>query len=61
MLQCQGKKQSRMAISEEVFGEFNKKSIFAPKTIQKSEESRLLILSLIRNSILFKNVDSKDE
>jgi cAMP-dependent protein kinase regulator len=44
-----------------VFGVFNKKSIFAPKKITKSEEARLLILSLIRNSILFKNIDSNDE
>lgn len=56
-----GKKQSRMAISEEVFGAFNKKSSFAPKKITKSEESRVLILSLIRNSILFRNIDSDDE
>lgn len=50
-----------MGISEEVFGSFNKKSKFAPKTIEKAEESQILILSLIRNSILFQNINSADE
>lgn len=55
------KKQSRIAISEEVFGVYNKKTEFVPKIVQKSEESQLLILSLLRNSILFNNVDREDE
>jgi cAMP-dependent protein kinase regulator len=57
----QGKKNSRFAISEEVFGNFNKKESFIPKIINKSEEAKVLILSLIRNSILFQNLDSRDE
>lgn len=50
-----------MAISEEVYGCFNRKSDATFREVAKSEESRLLILSLIRNSILFQNLDSSDE
>lgn len=57
---AKGKKHSRMAISEEVFGNFNKKESFIPKVIAKSEEAKVLILSLLRNSILFQHLDYKD-
>lgn len=57
----QGKKKSRLGISEEVFGSFNKKEQIALKDVPKSEETKLLIRSLVRNSILFQNLDSKDE
>ncbi len=50
-----------MGISEEVFGSFNKKESFQIKNVPKSEQTKLLITSLIRNSILFQNVDYKDE
>lgn len=56
----QGKTRSRMGISEEVFGNFNKKDSVILKTIPKTESSKLLILSLIRHSILFKNLDYKE-
>ena len=59
--QRNSKKRSRMGISEEVFGCFNKKSRFEPKKIEKSEESRILILSLIRNCILFQSTSNADE
>ena len=50
-----------MGISEEVFGNFNKKDNVEFRCIPKSEESKLLILSLIRNSILFSNLDESEE
>jgi hypothetical protein len=58
---AQGKSRSRMAISEEVFGSFNKKEQLDIVEIHKDQETTLLIKSLIRNSILFQNIDSKDE
>jgi cAMP-dependent protein kinase regulator len=50
-----------MGISEETFGLFNKKQSVTLAEIPKSAESHLLIKSLIRNSILFQNLDWKDE
>ena len=50
-----------MGISEEVFGSFNKKESIQLKNVPKLEQTKLLILSLIRNSILFQNLDYKDE
>ena len=50
-----------MAISQEAFGMFNKKQSVVLAEIPKSEETKLLIKSLIRNSILFQNLDWKDE
>ena len=57
----QGKTRSRMGISEEVFGSFNKKEILSLKMVPKSHETKLLIQSLIRHSILFQNIDYQDE
>lgn len=50
-----------MGISEEVFGHFNKKDSVELRCIPKSEESKMLILGLIRNSILFSNLDEREE
>lgn len=50
-----------MAISEEAFGFYNKKQSVVLTQIPKSLETELLIKSLIRNSILFQNLDWKDE
>lgn len=50
-----------MGISEEVFGNFNRKESVELKSVPKKQQVKLLILSLIRNSILFQNVDYKDE
>lgn len=58
---AQGKSRSRIAISEEVFGCFNKKEAVQLTEIPKDQETTLLIKSLIRNSILFHNIDSRDE
>lgn len=58
---AQGKSRSRIAISEEVFGCFNKKEAVALTEVPKDEETTLLIKSLVRNSILFQNIDSRDE
>ena len=55
------KKRSRVGISEEVFGEFNRKDSVEFRVIPKSEESKFLILGLIKSSILFSNIDEKDE
>ena len=57
----QGKSASRMAISEESFGIFNKKQSVVLAEIPKSKETEILIKSLIRNSVLFQNLDWKDE
>ena len=40
---------------------FNKKQSVVLAEIPKSEETKILIKSLIRNSILFQNLDWKDE
>ena len=50
-----------MGISEEVFGCFNKKESFQLKSVIKAAETKLLIRGLIRNSILFQNIDYQDE
>lgn len=55
------KKVSRRGISEEVFGNFNRKGKSLIRCIPKTQEVRIIILSLIRNSILFKNLDEKDQ
>ena len=55
-----GKKISRRGISEEVFGKYNSKEKAEIRCIPKEEEVKVLILSLIRNSILFQNLDEKD-
>jgi hypothetical protein len=57
---AQGKSRSRIAISEEVFGCFNKKEAVELTEVPKDQETTLLIKSLIRNSILFQNIDSRD-
>ena len=56
-----GKKISRRGISEEVFGNFNAKEKKTIRCIPKSEEVKSFILSLIRKSILFQNLDDNDE
>ena len=51
-----------MGISEEVFGNFNKKEDQPElRIIPKSQDSKFLILGLIKSSILFSNLDEKDE
>jgi len=50
-----------VGISEEVFGNFNKKDQVEFRCIPKTEESKVLIISLIRNSILFSNLDENEE
>jgi cAMP-dependent protein kinase regulator len=50
-----------MGISEEVFGEFNLREdiVLAEKSMSESE--KVLVKSLLRSSILFQNLDCKDE
>ena len=50
-----------MGISQQAFGIFNKKESVVLAEIPKSAETQLLIKSLIRSSILFQNLDWKDE
>lgn len=57
----QPKTRSRIGISEEVFGSFNKKEVPSLKMVPKLHETKLLIQSLIRHSILFQNIDYQDE
>lgn len=54
-----GKKRSRIGISEEVFGIFNKPESTEFRNIPKTEEARSLIKGLIRESILFTNLAEK--
>lgn len=58
---AQGKTRSRIGISEEAFGSFNKKETMELTEVPKDQETTMLIKSLIRNSILFQNIDSRDE
>jgi len=51
-------KRNRSGVSAEVYGEFNKKESFTAKVIPKSEDTKTRILILLRNSILFKNLDT---
>ena len=57
----QGKSKSRMAISAEVMGEIKRRESYTFKDIPKSEETEALIRPLIQGSVLFQNVDAKDE
>lgn len=50
-----------MGISQEAYGSFNKKVSVTLQEVPKSIETQFLIKSLIRNSILFQNLDWKDE
>ncbi|CAM6002831.1 unnamed protein product [Sphagnum balticum] len=54
------KKNSRQGISAEVFGQFNKKTDFAPKVIEKDEKTREIINKLIEKSILFQSLQKED-
>ena len=53
------KKISRQGISAEVFGVFNKKQNFTPKTIPKDSETITKIEELISKSILFENLSEE--
>jgi len=53
-------KRNRSGVSAEVYGEFNKKESFTAKVIPKSEDTKTRILILLRNSILFKNLDTHE-
>ncbi len=50
-----------MAISAEVMGTIGKRESYNFKNIPKSEEAEALIRPLIQGSVLFQNVDEKDE
>lgn len=53
--------RSRMGISEEVFGEFNLREELVVAEKSMSEDEKVLVKSLLRSSILFQNLDCKDE
>jgi cAMP-dependent protein kinase regulator len=55
-----GKKLSRQGISAEVFGQFNKRSDFTPKVIEKDAETYEKIKKLIEKSILFQSLNKED-
>ncbi len=51
---------SRISVSAEVFGRWNKKEEFKARVIQKSEETKKKILERLQNAFMFNSVDSKD-
>lgn len=55
------RKRSRNGISEEVFGNFNRKDSVEFRVVPKPADSKLLILGLIKSSILFSSLNEKDE
>lgn len=56
----QEKKNSRQGISAEVFGQFNKKTDFCPKIIEKDPSTTETIKKLIEKSILFQTLNKED-
>lgn len=53
-------KGTRIGVSAEAYGKFNKKEDFVPKVITKSEEQISRIKDRIIKSILFQNLDQKE-
>lgn len=53
----QVKKVSRQGISAEAFGQFNKKSEYAPKVIEKTPELEERIKKLLSKSVMFQNLN----
>ena len=51
--------KTRAAVSAEVYGEYNKKEDFTPTVIPKTEEVKLRILSRLKQSFMFANLDDK--
>jgi cAMP-dependent protein kinase regulator len=50
----------RIAVSAEVYGEFNEKKSFVPTVIKKTEDQKEQIKSRLLHSFLFSNLDKKD-
>ena len=56
-----GRKVSRQGVSSEVFGEYNRRESYTPKSVEKSVESIRLLSSLLKKSIFFQNISAHDE
>ena len=54
------KKGGRSSVSAEAYGIFNKKEIFIPKIIHKTDDQRNKIHSRISQSFIFNSLDEKD-
>jgi cAMP-dependent protein kinase regulator len=54
------KQTQRTSVSAEVYGIFNKKSIFEPRKVQKTEEQINRIIERVNQSFIFNCLDEKD-
>lgn len=52
--------KTRAAISAEVYGEYNKKEDFKPRVIPKSEQVKHRIVTRLKQSFIFANLDDKE-
>jgi len=53
------KRGPRTSVSAEVYGEWNKKEVFVPKKILKSESANNRIKMLLKKSFMFSELDPK--
>ena len=53
-------KKGRSAVSAEVYGDYNKKEEFKPRVIPKSEDVKTRILTRLKQSFIFRNLDDKE-
>lgn len=53
-------KKGRLAVSAEVYGDYNKKEDFKPRIIQKSQDVKTRILTRLKQSFIFRGLDDKE-
>lgn len=52
--------KTRAAVSAEVYGDYNKKEDFKPTVIPKAEDVKKRILTRLKQSFMFANLDEKE-
>lgn len=55
------KMKQRASVSAEVYGMFNKKGDFKPRTIPKSEKQKSNIMMRLNQAFMFSGLDSKEQ
>lgn len=55
-----GKKNQRSSVSAEVYGNFNKKGLFKPRVIPKTEDQMKKIRERLQKAFMFQALDEKE-
>ena len=53
-------KKGRTAVSAEVYGDYNRKEDFKPRVIDKNNDVKTRILTRLKQSFIFRNLDDKE-